>query len=77
MMLGEIVTACHTVVYPLFLRIYISNTKVVFLKQVVVIAHMVQQELAFGVPLQRNKAHRIRTREPVFPGINHKPLSSV
>lgn len=52
--------------YPLFLGIYISNTKVVFLKQVVVIAHMVQQELASGVSLQRNKAHRFRTRDPSF-----------
>lgn len=41
--------------YPLFLRVHVTNSKVVSLQQVVMVAHMVQQELSFGFSLQGHK----------------------
>lgn len=40
--------------YPLLLWVHVTDAKVVSLQQVVMVAHMVQQELSFGFSLQRH-----------------------
>lgn len=41
--------------YPLFLWIHISDAKVIFLQQAVVVTHMIQEKLPFSVPLWKNQ----------------------
>lgn len=47
--------AWRTDSHPLLLWVHVTNAKVVSLQQVVVVAHVVQQELSFGFSLQRHK----------------------
>ena len=60
--------------YPLFVGVHISNSKVVFLEQVVMVTHMVQQELAFGVSLERNQTHGEHQCRKLFQVISVKYL---
>lgn len=42
-------------VYPLLLRIHVSDAKIILLQQTVVVTYMIQQELTFCVSLQKRE----------------------
>lgn len=42
--------------YPLLIRVHKADPKIVFLKQIQVVAKKVKQVLAFGISLQRKQA---------------------